>query len=453
MRTTRDKSPIPPTTVSFGKQMRQAHFSFAPSYTPLNHGSFGSFPSCVREYQRRLQRETEARPDTFIRFIYPGLLREAREAVAPLLGADTDEVVFVPNALTAINTTLRNLTYQDSDVIIYFSTIYDACHKTIQSLEETTSVRSYCIELVYPIEDNEIVDKFRSAILEVQNQGKSVKLALFDTVLTFPGVRFPWESLVPICRQYGILSCIDGAHGIGHIDLRHASRIGPDFFITNCYKWLMVPRGCTVLYVPYRNQALIRTTYPTGEGYQPVEDRAEMSERNYFVNLFERVSTVDATPYLCVTEALKFRDQVCGGEENVRKYGVNMAKKGGELMAAIMGTEVLENRAGTLRDCFFTNVRLPLDVVTDGSQEENYTGSMLARDGQAVADWITKTTVEEYETFIATRFYAGAFWVRISSQIYLDRADFEWAANVLLELCGRARKGIPLPKQSRMIIA
>ncbi|KAF3061513.1 hypothetical protein GL218_03115 [Daldinia childiae] len=214
----------------------------------------------------------------------------------------------------------------------------------------------------------------------------------------------------------------------------------------------MVPRGCTVLYVPYRNQALIRTTYPTGEGYQPVEHRVKMSERNYFVSLFEKVSTVDTTPYICVTEALKFRTQVCGGEENVRNYSVNLAKEGGELMAAVMGTEVLENRAGTLRDCFFTNVRLPLDVVA-GESQENQTGKVLARDAQAVADWITKTTVEEYETFIATRYYAGAFWVRISSQIYLDRTDFEWAANVLLELCGRVRKGIRPSKESNMLVA
>lgn len=216
--------------------MRQAHFNFAPSYTPLNHGSFGAFPSCVRDYQRKLQCETEAKPDTFIRFTYPRLLREAREAVAPLLGAETNEVVFVPNALTAINTVLRNLTYRDGDVILYFSTIYDACKKTIESLEETTGVSGYCIELVYPIEDDEILEKFRGAILEIQHRGRSVKLAMFDTILTFPGVSFPWESLVPVCREYGIYSCIDGAHGIGHIDLRHLAQVGPDFFISNCYK-------------------------------------------------------------------------------------------------------------------------------------------------------------------------------------------------------------------------
>lgn len=419
--------------------MRRAHFNFAPSYTPLNHGSFGAFPSCVREYQRRLQHDTEARPDTFIRFTYPRLLREARESVAPLLGAEVDEVVFAPNALTAVNTVLRNLVYRDGDVVLYFSTIYDACKKTIESLEETTGVRGCCIELIYPVEDGQIIEKFRAAIHLIRSQGRSVKLAMFDTVLTFPGVNFPWEQLVPICKEYGIYSCIDGAHGIGHIDLHCLAQVGPDFFISNCYKWLMVPRGCAVLYVPYQNQALIRTTYPTAEGYLPIAQRDALSQTSYFVHLFEKVSTIDTTPYICVIEALRFRDQVCGGEGRVRDYCQNMAREGGELMAAMMGTEVLENTTGTLRNCCFINVRLPLEVAEE-QRDGEHMGKVPAMEAKAVADWITKTTVDEFDTFIATRHYAGAFWVRISTQIYLDLTDFEWAANVLLDLCGRVRR-------------
>ncbi|KAL7622263.1 hypothetical protein AAE478_007767 [Parahypoxylon ruwenzoriense] len=441
MRILHDGPPTVTAVTPFGREMRQAHFNFAPSYTPLNHGSFGAFPSSVREYQRTLRCETEARPDTFIRFIYPRLLRESREAVAPLLGAETDEVVFVPNALTAINTVLRNLIYRSGDVILYFSTIYDACLKTIQCLEETTRVKGYCIDLMYPADDDEIVDLFRTAILEIQSQGRSVKLAMFDTVLTFPGVRFPWERLVPVCREYGILSCIDGAHGVGHIDLRHLAQVEPDFFISNCYKWLMVPRGCAVLYVPYRNQALIRTTYPTAEGYLPHAERETKSSASYFVNLFDKVSTIDTTPYICVIEALKFRDHVCGGEERVRDYCKTIAREGGELMAAMMGTEILENKTGTLRDCCFTNVKLPLEIAEE-QQGGGYRGKVPAKDAKAVADWITKMTVDEFDTFIATRYYAGAFWVRISGQVYLERVDFEWAANVLLDLCGRVRNGI-----------
>ncbi|KAI0204590.1 pyridoxal phosphate-dependent transferase [Astrocystis sublimbata] len=221
--------------VPFGKAMRDAHFSFAASYVPLNHGSFGTFPDVVRDYQRRVQRETEARPDTFLRFTYPKLLLEARSAVAPLLGADAEEVVFVPNALTGINTVLRNMVYVEGDVILHFSTIYGGCLKTIRSLEETTPVRGCNIELTYPIEDDDILRKVEASLLTLRRQGRRVVLGLFDTVLTFPGVRLPWEALVHLYKQYGVLSCIDAAHGIGNIDLSHLGHIEPDFVITNCY--------------------------------------------------------------------------------------------------------------------------------------------------------------------------------------------------------------------------
>ena len=65
--------------VPFGREMRVAHFSYATSYTPLNHGSYGASPVVVREYQHTLQREAEARPDPFIRKTLPRLLNESRQ--------------------------------------------------------------------------------------------------------------------------------------------------------------------------------------------------------------------------------------------------------------------------------------------------------------------------------------------------------------------------------------
>ncbi|KAI0907812.1 aminotransferase family protein-like protein [Ustulina deusta] len=428
--------------VPFGKPMREAHFSFAASYVPLNHGSFGTFPHAVRDCQRRLQSETEARPDTFIRFTYPNLLLQARQAVAPLLGADAEEVVFVPNALTGINTVLRNLRYVEGDVILHFSTIYGGCLKTIHSLEETTPVRGYSIDLVYPIEDDDILHKVKVALSTIRQQGRRVVLALFDTVLTFPGVRFPWESLVQFYKQHGITTCIDAAHGIGNIDLTHLAQVGPDFVISNCYKWLMVPRGCAVLYVPRRNQHLIKTSYPTDGRYLSEADRKSISPTKYFGNLFEHVSTIDTSPYLCVPEALKFRNEICGSEEQVRAYCIGLAKQGGELMAMLMGTEVLKSNTGTQEECCFTNVRLPLSVDQDdkvGNARESR--GILPGDAQTVANWITERSVNEFDTYIAVRYYAGGFWSRLSGQVYLDRADFAWAAGVLLELSARAQRG------------
>ena len=223
-------------TVPFGRAMRDAHFNFDEAYTPLNHGSFGALPTAIRDYQRDIQEQIEAMPDTFIRYTIPKLVDESRAAVAPLLGVSTDEVVFVPNATTAINTVLRNLTYSAGDVILYFSTIYPGEKNTIHYICETTSLESLCIELKYPLQDDEILHAFLEAVHKVRVGRRRVKIAMFDTVSTFPGVRVPWEALVAHCKNLGIFSLIDGAHGIGHIDLTKVGEFKPDFFTTNCYK-------------------------------------------------------------------------------------------------------------------------------------------------------------------------------------------------------------------------
>lgn len=228
--------PSEATSVPFGIKMRQKHFLFARGYRPLNHGSFGAFPKSVLDRQRQLQLDSESRPDTWIRYTYLELLAASRSAVAPLLGAQPEEVVFVPNATTGVNTVLHNIPFAENEVILYLSSIYRACSKTIQSLSESCPVSSHQVNITYPVADDEIVGQFYSAIQEVKARAERPKLAMFDTVLTFPGVRFPWEKLVNVCKNEGILSLVDAAHGIGHIDLAHAGNISPDFMISNCYK-------------------------------------------------------------------------------------------------------------------------------------------------------------------------------------------------------------------------
>jgi len=222
--------------VPFGRPMRDAHFQFSPSYTPLNHGSFGAYPRLVQEQQNKFTRLAAERPDTFIVNDLSKFIDESREAVAPLLGVPVDEVVFVPNATTGINTVLRNLKFEEGDVVVHFSTIYDACERTLVSISELMPLRCVSILLEYPVEDAEILKRFREMVGLMQGQGKKVRLAMFDTVLTFPGARMPWEDLVAACKELEVLSLIDGAHGIGHINLTHLGKVGPDFFVSNCHK-------------------------------------------------------------------------------------------------------------------------------------------------------------------------------------------------------------------------
>jgi selenocysteine lyase/cysteine desulfurase len=222
--------------VPFGRQMREAHFGFAPLFTPFNHGSYGATPLIVEQRQREIQKREIERPDPFIIYDLPNLINESCKAVAPLLGAAVEEVVFVPNASTGVNTVLRNLKFEEKDVIVYFSTIYDACERAIDSISALTPLIARSIPLRYPIEDDEIVQKLRAMVQQVRDEGFNVKIAMFDTVLTFPGVPMPWEALTKACKELGVLSLLDGAHGIGHVDLKHLGSVSPDFFVSNCHK-------------------------------------------------------------------------------------------------------------------------------------------------------------------------------------------------------------------------
>lgn len=413
-------------TVAFGAEMRKL-FNFADNYTPLNHGAYGTFPRAILEKQQDFQRQYEARPSVFETHTYPELLKESRAAIAPLLGAEVGDVGFVRNASTGTSLMLGNLKYEEGDVILHLDTLYGACVKSIQFLEETTVVKRKPINVTLPATFEVIVQAFKDAIREVKDAGLNPKVAVFDTIVSQPGFRLPWEDLVKLCRDNGILSAVDAAHAVGHIDMTHTAEVSPDFLVSNCHKWLYVPRGCGVLYVPARNHHLLRTTFPTSWGFLDADARAKKEPSNYFVDLLQFVSTTDNSAYLCIPEAIKWRQEVCGGEQKIREYCHQLARQGGKRMAEILGTETMVKDPSPATDTCFAMVRLPVKL-GDGEAEH----------GETIASWIHETAIKESDTYIPVRFYAGNFWVRISAQIYLTMENFEWAAHVLLKLSERA---------------
>ena len=208
----------------------------APTYTPLNHGSFGTYPKPVQKRLHECQALSEARPDNFQRFEFPVMLDRSRVAMASFLNVPVDEVVFVPNATTAINTVLQNLRFKKGEVILHLSTLYGSVAKMIEYINETRGVESVNVAVEYPIDDDELVSKFQTAFNRVKwGSWRRVRVAIFDTISSLPGVRVPWECLVEVCRKEGVLSLVDGAHGVGHIDLG-LSKVQPDFFTSNCHK-------------------------------------------------------------------------------------------------------------------------------------------------------------------------------------------------------------------------
>ncbi|KAJ5986009.1 hypothetical protein N7522_013205 [Penicillium canescens] len=418
----------------FGHDMRQ-HFSFAPGYRNLNHGSFGASPTVIRNRANDLREECEATPCPFIKYRFPQLLDDSRAAISSFLGVPDSTIVFVPNATTGVNTVLRNIVWNSDgrDEILQLDVIYGACAKTAQYVCEASGdkVRTRQVGFTYPVEDSEIVITFQKAVKSSRLEGNRPRVAIFDTIASNPGLRLPFAELTAACRAEGVLSLIDGAHGIGQIDL-NLSKLDPDFLVSNCHKWLFTPRSCAVFYVPERNQAMIRSTLPTSHGFIARSQENSCVNATDFVSNFDFVGTTDSVPFLTVPEAIQWRQTVCGGEDKIRQYCIQLSRKGGQRVAEILGTKILDNVSHSLTECCMVNILLPLTKPTSGDE------SMIKTAGApsiTVTDWMQQTMIGRFKTFMPVFPFQGSWWVRLSGQIYLEESDFEWAGWTLKDLC------------------
>lgn len=122
------------------------------------------------------------------------------------------------------------------------------------------------------------------------------------------------------------------------------------------------------------------------------------------------------------------------------EYCTKLAQDAGQLVAKALDTEVLDNKTRTMSQCCMSMVRLPIDLEKAQQAAEK---AALGEDkvGATMNIWLQKIMVDKYNTFVQTMFYGGAWWARLSGQVYLELADFESAVPILKELCEKANDG------------
>ncbi|KAJ7069041.1 PLP-dependent transferase [Mycena belliarum] len=405
------------TPPKFGHAMLQ-YFAFNPAYTNINHGSYGSSPIPVIEACRALDSEAESNPDRWMRFSYLPRLTDVRQRIATLIGAKTDECVMVPNASHGISTVLRNIEWQKEDIIVTFNTTYASVAQTARYLSDVPPHPTMsAMTLEFPVVPATIVAQFRAHLRSLPRGPGQKIVAIIDSIISMPAILLPWKELVQVCKEERVMSLIDAAHSIGQEPNLNLSTAQPDFWVSNCHKWLYAKRSCAVLYVPLRNQHLIKSTFPTAAAYLSPADRTGPN----FVEQFEWIATIDFVPYFSVATALDFR-QWLGGEEKINTYCRRLARLGGQRVAQILGTAgaVLDPTGDSQMTLNMVNIRVPLSASLP----------------KALVVQKTRTRMMfERNIFAPVFFFQDAWWTRCSAQIWNEISDFEKLGRVLLEVC------------------
>jgi isopenicillin-N epimerase len=140
--------------VSDGTHLRE-EFLLDPSVTFLNHGSFGASPRAVFESYQEWQLELEHQPVLFLARRLDELLREARAAVGVYVGADPDDLVFVPNAGAGVNVAAWAIGLEAGDEVLSTDIEYGALDLTWEHVCADRSARYIRTPIRLPVESAE----------------------------------------------------------------------------------------------------------------------------------------------------------------------------------------------------------------------------------------------------------------------------------------------------------
>ncbi|MEH2183457.1 MAG: aminotransferase class V-fold PLP-dependent enzyme [Nostoc sp.] len=305
-------------------------WSLDSTVTFLNHGSFGACPKQVLEFQQRLRSQLEQEPLRFFAKEWEPLLDNARSKLAVFIGADVQDLVFVPNATTGVNSVLKSLTFSPEDEILTTNHEYNACRNALDFIASRTGARVVVAKIPFPIDSPQQVV---GAVIE--RVSPKTRLALLDHVTSQTGLIFPIQDLVKELQQRGVDTLVDGAHAPGMI-LLDLQEIGATYYTGNCHKWLCAPKGAAFLYVQRDKQLEIRPLTISHGTNSPRTDKTR------FQLEFDWTGTDDYTAYMCVLEAIAFMGSLLpGGWTELMQQNHQLVLQGRRLLCEALEVQPL----------------------------------------------------------------------------------------------------------------
>ncbi len=362
-----------------------------PGISFLNHGSYGAVPRTVLEEQRRLQENMERDPTKVLVLELPYALRASANHLATFVKCAGSDLAFIENATAGCNTVLASIRLSPGDEILLTDHGYRAIRKAVEYHAARTG--ALVVEATVPFPTSDPVE----ILTAVANRlGPRTRLAIFDHVSSPSAIIFPVRELTALSHEAGARVLIDGAHAPGMLSL-DIPAIDADWYVGNCHKWLMAPKGSGFLWVSPASQA---ETHPLvishgfGQGFE-----AE----------FDWVGTRDPTAWLSIPAAIDFHLR-CGGHR-LRERNMRLARDAASLLAKHWNTE--RGSCDALTGSMST-VRLP--VVGEATEER-----ALAIRGALRKDHRIDAAVVAFD---------GSLWVRLSAQAYNEFEEYQRLADV-----------------------
>jgi isopenicillin-N epimerase len=355
-----------------------------PDVTFLNHGSFGAVPRQVLEQQRRLQERMERNPTRFLTYELPDALRASAERLAGFLGGNGRDYVFTENATAGCNTVMNSVPFGRDDEILVTDHCYPAVLLAAQQVAKKNGATIVQAEVPFPlVEDAQIIRAVEAKL------SRRTRLVILDHITSPTALVFPVDRLTARCRDVGAQVLIDGAHAPGMLSLDLPS-IRADWYVGNCHKWLMAPKGSAFIWVSPERQAEIHPlviSHGSGKGLN---------------HEFDWIGTRDPTAWLSVSAAIDWHLQA--GGRSLSERNATLVETAAQELAGRWKSEMGAPANATVS---MKAVRLPFGEPTHEAAQR--LRAVLFRD-------------HRLDTAIVV--FANSLWIRLSAQAYNSLPEY-----------------------------
>jgi isopenicillin-N epimerase len=232
-----------------------------PHVVHLNHGSYGGCLRSVLAAAAAWRDRLETSPMRFFLLDWQRELDIARAALAAFVRAPVERTVFLPGATTGIAIALGSIDLATGDEVLVTDHGYRAVRNQVERLARARGLSITTLSIALPFDPDAVVDAFARAITP------KTRLAIVDHVTSPTALRLPVERIVPLLRDRGIATIVDGAHAPGQLDVDVAG-LGASYYVGNCHKWMCAPKASGFL-VGDTNAVPVVTSHGASPEYGP----------------------------------------------------------------------------------------------------------------------------------------------------------------------------------------
>ena len=398
------------TTSSLPKPSPLAsRFAIDPSVVYLNHGSFGACPIGVIRAQQGHRDRVEADAMRFYIQDLWGDIDRSRAALAGLINARPSDLVFLPNATSAVATVIANTPLEPGDEVLISNFEYPACVNNLRRACDQAGAKLVVAELPWDdISEDSVLESF------LQKSSERTRLAMFSLITSATAIRLPVQRLIARLKARGIETLLDAAHGPGCVPM-DLEAWGATYTTGNGHKWLCAPKGAAFLHVAQPKQSGFRPLVLSNDAFD-LEPAIKRTGRSAFNHEFDYMGTDDRSAILSLADAIEcLGSMLPGGIDRLMEHNRDLCINARDLLCERLGTAPLvpDSMLGPLAT---------IDIPT-----QRYTPTQLR---------IALMERFRIEAMIVPNPLRQNPMVRVSPQVYNSLEQYEYLADSISGLIG-----------------